>query len=206
MTLKDVALKANCSVSTASKALKNSSEISEEAKQRILSVAKECGYFKKATTRTAVLGGFKTVIFNDVKGDSVSLFDEFKKLAKKQNLTAIYVSMSEKDSLELLNQIGAYGLVLNGSKNISKDKDKVFVLQKSPDEAKDFLKEISEYMPERPSRATSPERKVKVSAEKQSSKTPAVKIEKTLKKPKQEKPMQKKEEPTPQKKEEIWLL
>ena len=46
MTLKDVALKANCSVSTVSKALKNSSEISAEAKERIFAVAKECGYLK----------------------------------------------------------------------------------------------------------------------------------------------------------------
>ena len=70
MTLKDVALKANCSVATVSKALKNSSEISEDAKQRILAVAKECGYLKKATTRSAVLGGIKTLIFN-----TLCLFD-----------------------------------------------------------------------------------------------------------------------------------
>ena len=91
MTLKDVALKANCSVATVSKALKNSSEISSDAKQRILAVAKECGYLKKATTRTAVLGGFKTVIFNDVKGEFLKLYSDLQKLAKKQGLIALYV-------------------------------------------------------------------------------------------------------------------
>jgi len=94
MTLKDVALMANCSVATVSKALKNSSEISEEAKMRILTVAKECGYFKKATTRSAVLGGFKTVIFNDVEGNNANLYFDIQKLAKKYGLTAIYVHFS----------------------------------------------------------------------------------------------------------------
>ena len=196
MTLKDVALKANCSVSTASKALKNSSEISEEAKQRILAVAKECGYFKKATTRTAVLGGFKMVIFNDIKGDSLEMFDEFKKLAGKQGLTAIYVSVSEKDSLELLNQIGAFGLVLKGS-NSKKASDKVFILENSFDEVKGFLKEISGYMPERPSRANPFKEKTNTT------KKPVKKIKTENK----EDAIQKEEtEPISQKKEEIWLL
>ena len=114
MTLKDVALKANCSVSTVSKALKNSSEISAEAKERILAVAMECGYLKKATTRSAVLGGFKTVIFNDVKGDSGTFYIELQKLAKKQGLTLLYVSISEKESLDLLDELGAFGLIVKG--------------------------------------------------------------------------------------------
>ena len=112
MTLKDVALKANCSVATVSKALKNSSEISEDAKQRILAVAKESGYLKKATTRSAVLGGLKTVIFNDISGENANLYFEIQKLAKKYGLITIYISVSEKDSLELLNQLGAFGLIL----------------------------------------------------------------------------------------------
>ena len=194
MTLKDVALKANCSVSTVSKALKNSSEISEDAKKRILAVAKDCGYFKKATTRVSVLGGFKTLIFNDIKGDSFELFGDIDRLAKKQGLTSIYVSLSEKDSLELLNQLGAFGLILKG--NTSKPLgEKVFVLENSSDEVKEFLKQISEYMPERPSRAISSKTGVK----KSTNKTATVKKETKKSEPQ-------KSEPAPQKKEEIWLL
>ncbi|MBQ3088051.1 MAG: LacI family DNA-binding transcriptional regulator [Clostridia bacterium] len=198
MTLKDVALKAECSVSTVSKALKNSSEISEDAKQRILAVAKECGYFKKASTRASVLGGFKTVIFNDVKGDSITLFADFQKLAKKSGLTAIYVSISEKDSLELLNQLGAFGLVLKGGSQKSAG-EKVFALKGSFDEANEFLKEISLYMPERPSRAVTSKE-----GQKAATKNKAKKVTNADEKKAPERA--KKEKPAPQKKEEIWLL
>lgn len=191
MTLKDVALKANCSVATVSKALKNSSEISEEAKQRILAVAKECGYFKKATTRSAVLGGFKTVIFNDVKGNSVNLYFDLQKLAKKFGLTAIYVSISEKDSLELLTQLGAFGLIVKGG-NAKPNSEKVFVLENGADDAKEFLNEISNFMPQRPSRAVAGKKEKSTSI--------------TRKKKKSEKPVTDKKTEKPAKKEEIWLL
>ncbi len=198
MTLKEVALKANCSVSTASKALKNSSEISEDAKMRILAVAKECGYFKKATTRSAVLGSFKTVIFNDVKGDSAILFAEVNKLAKKYGLTALYISASEKDSLELLSQLGAFGLVLKGG-NPKNAGEKVFLLDSSLDGLAEFLKEISAYMPERPSRAIVNKEKTKTAPKRPIKNTSA---------PAKTKPIQKQENPEPvvKKKEEIWLL
>ncbi len=197
MTLKDVALKANCSVATVSKALKNSSEISEEAKQRILSVAKECGYFKKATTRSAVLGGFKTVIFNDVKGDGTKLYFDIQKLAKKYGLITLYASESVKDSLELKNQLGAFGLILKDG-NLKINGEKIFVLQNSAEEAKDFLKEISDFMPQRPSRAHSTKEGKRA-------------VNKSTVKPKEitEKNVFSKEEeiqPIAQKKEEIWLL
>ena len=194
MTLKDVALKANCSVATVSKALKNSSEISEEAKQRILAVAKECGYFKKATTRTAVLGGFKTVIFNDITGDGTKLYFELQKLAKKCGLTLLYVSISEKESLELLNQLGAFGLIIKGEKAKAIG-EKVFVLKSYADEAKEFLNEISDFMPQRPSRAV---KKQKVNAPKAPK---AVKNKKEA-----EDTKDKNTEKTAVKKEEIWLL
>lgn len=45
MTLKKVAALANVSVSTASKALKNSFDVSEETRRRVLAAAEECGYF-----------------------------------------------------------------------------------------------------------------------------------------------------------------
>ncbi|MBO5232394.1 MAG: LacI family DNA-binding transcriptional regulator [Clostridia bacterium] len=192
MTLKDVALKANCSVATVSKALKNSSEISSDAKQRILAVAKECGYLKKATTRTAVLGGFKTVIFNDVKGEFLKLYSDLQKLAKKQGLIALYVSISEKDSLELMGQLGALGLIIKGGSSASAN-EKVFVLNNELSDVVPFLKEITAFMPKRPSRAASSETKKKVKKPAESNKKKA--IDKA-----------KKQEPVVQKKEEIWLL
>ena len=197
MTLKDVALKANCSVATVSKALKNSSEISEEAKQRILAVARECGYLKKATTRSAVLGGFKTVIFNDVKRNSVNLYFDLQKLAKKFGLTAIYVSISEKDSLELLDQLGAFGLIVKGG-NAKANLEKVFILENGADDAKEFLNEISKFMPQRPSRAVTDKKKNKpapIKSAKPKKKTETTKGE-----------TDKKAEIPVAKKEEIWLL
>lgn len=152
MTLKDVALKANCSVATVSKALKNSSEISEDAKQRILTVAKECGYLKKATTRSAVLGGIKTLIFNDVDGNSAEQYFSIQNLAKKQGITVLYLSASESHALELLNQLGALGLVIKGGKKPPQN-EKIFVLQNDLEGLKEFLKGICDFMPKRPSRA-----------------------------------------------------
>ena len=198
MTLKDVALKANCSVSTVSKALKNSSEISAEAKERILTVAKECGYLKKATTRSAVLGGFKTVIFNDVKGDSGAFYIELQKLAKKQGLTLLYVSISEKESLDLLDELGAFGLIVRGGHDKIKN-EKIFYLKETALETTEFLKEISSYMPKRPSRAMTDKSKTKSDKKPLSSKK---------QEPKENKKSEEKKEEIPLsgKREEIWLL
>lgn len=202
MTLKDVALKANCSVSTVSKALKNSSEISLEAKKRILEVAKECGYLKKVTTRSAVLGGFKTVIFNDVKGDSGAFYIELQKLAKKQGLTLLYISISEKESVELLSELGAFGLIIKGGSEKLKD-EKIFYLKEIPlettEETTEFLKEISSFMPKRPSRAMADKPK-----------TPSPKKDVLIVKEeiKENKDIEQTNDKTsvPQKKDEIWLL
>ena len=190
MTLKDVALKANCSVATVSKALKNSSEISEDAKQRILAVAKECGYLKKATTRSAVLGGIKTLIFNDVDGNSAEQYFSIQNLAKKQGVTVLYLSASESHALELLNQLGSLGLIIKGGKKSSKN-EKVFVLQNDLDGLKEFLEEICKFMPQRPSRVglRSAKKEVYNNAEK---KVKAVKKEES--------------KPEPKKQDEIWLL
>lgn len=198
MTLKDVALKVNCSVSTVSKALKNSSEISAEAKERILTVAKECGYLKKATTRSAVLGGFKTVIFNDVKGDSGAFYIELQKLAKKQGLTLLYVSISEKESLDLLDELGAFGLIVRGGHDKIKN-EKIFYLKETALETTEFLKEISSYMPKRPSRAMTDKSKTKSDKKPLSSKK---------QEPKENKKSEEKKEgiPLSGKREEIWLL
>ena len=197
MTLKDVALKANCSVATVSKALKNSSEISEDAKQRILAVAKESGYLKKATTRSAVLGGLKTVIFNDISGENTNLYFEIQKLAKKYGLITIYISVSEKDSLELLNQLGAFGLILKGD-NLNATNEKVFVLQNSADEAKEFLNEISDFMPKRPSRAVSVKGKKTTVTQKSANKKSKVKSNNVNN--------NENKGETAHRKEEIWLL
>ena len=198
MTLKDVALKANCSVSTVSKALKNSSEISAEAKERILAVAKECGYLKKATTRSAVLGGFKTVIFNDVKGDSASLYIELQRLAKKQGLTLLYISISEKESVELLSELGAFGLIIKGGSEKLKDA-KIFYLKETPLETTEFLKEISSFMPKRPSRAMADKPKTPFP------KKDVLIVKEEIKENKDIEQTNDKNS-VPQKKDEIWLL
>lgn len=200
MTLKEVALKAGCSVATVSKALKNSSEISEDAKQRILTVAKEIGYFKKATTHTAILGGFKTVIFADAKGENAHLYGEIKSAAKKYGITVLYAEMAEKDGAELMNQIGAIGLIVGGNAK-TKTEGKVFNLGDGLSNVSEFLKKAAEYMPARPSRAADPE-KVTAKANKSIAKNKV-----TTKKPSAPKAEEvKKEEPAPAKKEEIWLL
>ena len=152
MTLKDVAQLSGCSVATVSKALKDSPEISEEVKQRIVLVAKKSGYLKKATTHKAVLGGLKTVIFNDVKADSVELVSVLSKTAKKFGLILMYVSLSVNDAKELMNQLGALGLIVAGAQPTS-DSEKVMYLTDNIDKATDFFKWISEYKQKRPSRA-----------------------------------------------------
>ena len=47
MTLKDVAHVSGCSVATVSKVFKNSAEISEDTKQRVIKAARQIGYLKK---------------------------------------------------------------------------------------------------------------------------------------------------------------
>lgn len=182
MTLKDVAEKAGCSVATASKALKNSTEISDEAKQRILAVAKDIGYLKKATAHKAVLGGIKTVIFNDIKSNSIAVFNELLPLAKKQGLVLIYTSVKENEAKELLSQLGAYGLIIKGGTK-SKNQQRTLVIDDDVSGVYEFLKEISEYKAQRPSRAIDP-----------SKPRPEVKIQKSEVKPQ------------PKRDEEIWLL
>ncbi len=152
MTLKDVALLANCSVATVSKALKNSSEISDEAKQRILSVAKKSGYFEKAITHKAVLGGYKTVIFNDVSEDGFNQYKEFASLAEEYGLLPMYISISPKKAKELINQLGAFGLVLWG-KTTKETDNRIICLENGFEGLEEFLKNINQYKPIRPSRA-----------------------------------------------------
>lgn len=189
MTLKDVAVKANCSVATVSKALKNSSEISEDAKQRILLAAKEIGYLKKATTHTAVLGGIKTAIFCDNKGENFDLFHLVLPIAKKSGLELVYVTLSEKDSYELMEQIGAFALIVAGNSKI-KDNDKVFAITNGTDGVKEFFEKAGSYMPLRPSRAGGN----KTYTKRQKTVAPKAREEKPAPKPQETK------------KEEIWLL
>ena len=182
MTLKDVAEKAGCSVATASKALKNSAEISDEAKQRILAVAKDIGYLKKATTKRAVLGGIKTVIFNDLNSNGFDTFKELSPLAKKQGLVLIYTSVKEGEALELLSQLGAYGLIFKGSVR-AKNHERTLVIDDELLGVNEFFKEISEYKVSRASRAIDPS------------------------KPKPEvKPIKPESRPNVRRDEEIWLL
>ena len=181
MTLKDVAALAGCSVATVSKALKNSPEISEAVKARIVAVAKESGYLKKATTHCAILGGMKTVLLSDPQGAAVSRLRVVQASAKKQGLILLYVSLSAREARELMMQIGAMGLLLVGGAPVREER--VFTLSEDLREITDFLQQIGAYQPKRPSRAGQAKKLVNVEAGQVAS----------IPEP-------------PTKKEEIWLL
>ncbi len=154
MTLKDVATLAGCSVATVSKALKNSPEISEAVKSRIVAIAKESGYLKKATTHQAVLGGMKILLFCDARGTAASEFSVLYSTAKKYGLTLVYTVLPEGQSRELMAQIGAMGLLLFGTNKVVRE-ERVFSLTEDRLENEAFIRQISEYRPKRPSRSGS---------------------------------------------------
>lgn len=151
MTLKDVAALAGCSVATVSKALKNSPEISEAVKARIVDVARESGYLKKATAHQAVLGGMKLVLICDRRGAALARLEALQAAMKKQGLTLLYTTVSEREARELMEQIGALGLLMVGGSPVREER--ICTLSEDPREVAAFLKQISEYRPKRPSRA-----------------------------------------------------
>ncbi len=194
MTLKEVAKRADCSVATVSKALKNSPEISEEVKTRILAIAKESGYLKKATAHKAVLGGMKIVLFNDPKGMFKEEYISLQAKAKKSGLTLLVSALSEVDAKELKTQLGAFGLLLVGRPK--KESDPYLLWLEDLSELEDFLKAAALYRPTRPSRAGQNAGERSTKSKTTSRKTPEQQPEKPVE-----------PQPEPQKKqEEIWLL
>ncbi len=150
MTLKDVALLTGCSVATVSKAFKNSPEISVETKERIIKAATDCGYIKKATSRTAVLGGIKVILFADPKEKYLSLFSEIKAFCEKEGFTVLYTLENADKATDLMEQIGAIGLILADEKQ---EKEMVFTFEGDISVFEDILDSLNSFMPKRKSRA-----------------------------------------------------
>lgn len=114
MTLKDVAALANCSVATVCKVFKNSEEISPQTKERVVAAAKKCGYLKKATTRTAVLGGLKVVLLSDPLQKILPELPTLQKQLAQAGYTAVYTALESAEALKLMRQIGAVALACFG--------------------------------------------------------------------------------------------
>lgn len=150
MTLKDVAEASGCSAATVSKVFKNSAEISEETKQRVIKAAKEVGYIKKATSRPAVLGGLRPVIFADFGVKYSESIVSFEKLFSRYDFTFLYVSLNTEKAAELSNQIGGWGVVT--TEEYLKEKENIFYFNGDEKSLTEFLKELSNYVPPRTQR------------------------------------------------------
>ena len=74
MTLKELAIEANVSTSTVSKALNNSPDISEETKKFILDLAEQHGYRKKYRKKAATKPGFSGPKIGLIYSDVVSRY------------------------------------------------------------------------------------------------------------------------------------
>ena len=153
MTLKDVARVSGCSVATVSKAFKNSAEISESTKARVIKAAKQVGYLKKATSKAATLGGQRPIIFADAtlkyKDDIVA----YTKLFERYDLQLIYVLCNTKKAEELALQIGAWGVVTTESSKSGSENLLSFSGDK--EELSKYLKKLSSYVPKRAPRSIS---------------------------------------------------
>lgn len=190
MTLKDVAVISGCSVATVSKVFKNSPEISEETKQRVLESAEKCGYLKKATSRAAVLGGAKTVIVADFKMRFSDRLPKISAMAEKNGLTVLYTSVNAQTAQELMEQIGAWGLVILGDVAKSGEENMAFITGDLTGLA-EFFSLVSTYRPKRAPRTKNGLSKPRAQADQHKAPLPA-------------------EQPAPEElksqKEEIWLL
>lgn len=145
MTLKDVANISGCSVATVSKVFKNSPEISEETKKKVLLAAEEIGYLKKATTSPLLLGGLKPVVFSDPHQKFISALDKLNKMASHHGLSLIYVVLKIEDSEKLAAQIGAWGLVLS-QKSLD---DNAYYFDGDFSALADKFEEFSHFVPKR---------------------------------------------------------
>ena len=145
MTLKDVANISGCSVATVSKVFKNSPEISEETKKKVLLAAEEIGYLKKATTSPLLLGGLKPVVFSDPHQKFISSLDKLNKMASQRGLSLIYVVLKTEDAEKLAAQIGAWGLVLS-QKSLD---DNAYYFDGDFSALSDKFKEFADFVPKR---------------------------------------------------------
>lgn len=102
MTVTELSKLTGYAISTVSKALSDSSEISPEAKEKILKVARETGYYDKALRRKKRIGAPKTVgIITDDFSDARIIRNLCREL-EKRGVSSV-VSMCE-NAAELLSQ------------------------------------------------------------------------------------------------------
>lgn len=105
MTYKKIAQLANVSLSTVSKALSGSREISNELKEKIIKTAVDCGYFAEKGKRKIEYSGEKDIIIAIICPEiiSVSYAGEItaikKELEKRGALSAVYVYDFDTDKL-----------------------------------------------------------------------------------------------------------
>lgn len=102
MTVTELSKLTGYAISTVSKALSDSSEISPEAKEKILKVARETGYYDKALRRKKRIGAPKTVgIITDDFSDARIIRNLCREL-EKRGVSSV-VSMCQ-NATELLSQ------------------------------------------------------------------------------------------------------
>ena len=151
MTLKDVARVSGCSVATVSKVFKNSAEISKSTKERVLKAARQVGYIKKATAKSATLGGQRPIVFADPYGDYCDEILSLTRTFSKYDFTLIYVAYSLSKAEELALQIGAWGIVTTESR--AKDAENLFIYSGDTHALSGYLDKLSRFVPKRASRS-----------------------------------------------------
>ncbi len=151
MTLKDVARVSGCSVATVSKVFKNSAEISKGTKERVLKAAKQVGYIKKATAKSATLGGQRPIVFADPYGDYSGEVISLTKIFQKYDFTLIYVAYSVSKAEELALQIGSWGVVTTESR--ARDIENLFIYSGDNHLLSGYLDKLSRFVPQRASRS-----------------------------------------------------
>ena len=147
MTLKDVARVSGCSVATVSKVFKNSPEISEGTKARVLKAAKQVGYLDKATAKSLTLGGHKPVVFADASGKYSGDIVSLTRIFEKYEFTLIYVALSSKKAEEISRQIGAWGTVVTENNNLKSEN--IFRFSDNQKELEGYLDKLSRFVPKR---------------------------------------------------------
>ncbi len=132
-TMKDIAEKANVSITTVSRVINNKPDVSEETKEKINNIIKELGYQPNNIARSLVLQKSHTIglLIPDI---SNPFFPEVAKgiedEAKKYNYSVIYNNTNhslqgEKEGIELLKSKQVDGIILSLSMSNKEILDKL---------------------------------------------------------------------------------
>lgn len=103
-TLKDIATICGCSVTTASRALKNSSTISLSLRKKVKETAKELGYIPNALAESMRTGSTKTIaaIIQDFRNPFFSLIAKYmEEYARLKGYTTLFFTTSESPEQEV---------------------------------------------------------------------------------------------------------